>query len=526
MNIFRKAVSTSTWVAVAKFLGLCIAFAVQTTLGAPALVGQTKPNIVIILADDLGFGDVGCYGATKIPTPNVDRLAREGLRFTDAHATSATCTPSRYALLTGQYPWRKKGTGILPGNAALIIEPGRNTLPAMLQHAGYRTGVVGKWHLGLGNPGQLDWNDEIKPGPLEIGFNYAFLMPATADRVPCVLVENRRVVGLDPKDPIKVSYDEPIGDEPTGKAHPELLKLHPSHGHDQTIINGISRIGYMSGGHSARWVDEDLADTFTAKARGFIEQNQQTNFFLYFATHDPHVPRAPNARFVGKSGCGVRGDVIVEFDWCVGEILAPVDRLGLSTNTLVILSSDNGPVLDDGYQDGAVKDLNGHRPAGPLRGGKYSGFEGGTRIPMILRWPGRINPGVSDALVSHVDFLASFASLTGQKISVTDSPDSRDVLAALLGDSKFGRSQLVEQGGPFGMRDGPWKFIEPTKGPKRSAATATELGNAPVAQLYNLSEDLGETKNLEQAHQDRSQQLLNELNLTRKTVGAPKELSK
>ncbi len=495
-------------------LGIGIVFLSGIVCAAP-----TKPNIIIILADDLGFGDVGCYGATLIPTPNVDRLARQGLRFTDAHATSATCTPARYALLTGQYPWRKKGTGILPGDAALIIEPGRTTLPSMLQRAGYHTGVVGKWHLGLGNPGQLDWNGEIKPGPLEVGFDYAFLMPATADRVPCVLVENHRVAGLDPKDPIEVSYDHPIGDEPTGQAHPELLKLHPSHGHNQTIINGISRIGYMSGGHAARWVDENLADTFTAKARTFIEQNQNGPFFLYFATHDPHVPRAPNPRFVGKSGCGVRGDVIVEFDWCVGAILDTLDRLNLATNTLVILSSDNGPVLDDGYRDGAVKDLNGHRPAGPLRGGKYSVFEGGTRIPLILRWPQRIQPGVSDALVSHVDFLASFAALVGQNLAAGDAPDSRNVLSALLGETKLGRNQLVEQGGPFGMRDGLWKYIEPTKGPKRSPWTGTELGNSPVPQLYDLRSDLGETNNLDGAHPDRSRQLLDELNATRKAGG-------
>jgi arylsulfatase A-like enzyme len=480
----------------------------------------TKPNIVIILADDLGFGDTGCYGATRIPTPNVDRLGREGLRFRDAHSTSATCTPARYALLTGEYPWRKKGTGILPGDAELIIQPGRTTVASMLRRAGYQSGVVGKWHLGLGGKGGPDWNGEIKPGPREVGFDYSFIMPATGDRVPCVYVENQRVVGLHPKDPIKVSYGEPVGTEPTGKDHPELLKLHPSHGHDQTIINGISRIGYMSGGKAARWVDEDMADTFTRKALGFIEQNRDRPFFLYFATHDPHVPRVPNPRFVGKSGCGVRGDVIVQFDWCAGEILNTLDRLNLSKSTLVILSSDNGPVVDDGYADGAVENLNGHRPAGPLRGGKYSIFEGGTRVPLIIRWPQHIKPGVSDALVSHIDFLASFAVLTGQQLAAGDAPDSRNVLPALLGQSQTGRDQFVEHANLLALRDGAWKYIEPSPGPKRNAATNTELGNDPVGQLYDLAGDLGETNDLLPAQPDRSRKLLEELKAARQAPGA------
>ena len=463
----------------------------------------SRPNIVIILADDLGFGDVSCYGATKVRTPNIDRLAQEGLRFTDAHATSATCTPSRYALLTGEYPWRKKGTGILPGNAALIIPTDRATLPGMLQRAGYRTAAVGKWHLGLGPQGGPDWNGEIRPGPLEVGFDYCFIMPATGDRTPCVYVENHRVAGLDPKDPIQVSFGAPVGNEPTGQNHPELLKVHPSHGHNQTIVNGISRIGYMSGGKAARWVDEDMADVLTSKATRFIEENKDRPFFLYFATHDIHVPRVPHPRFVGKTGMGPRGDVIVQFDWSTGEILKTLDRLGLAKNTLLILTSDNGPVVDDGYEDQAEELLDGHHPAGPLRGGKYSIFEGGTRIPFIVRWPAKVKPGLSAALVCQVDFLASFAALAGQPLAHDDAPDSLNVLTALLGSSQTGRADLVEHADLLALRNGPDKYIQPGQGPRQLRETSTETGLAPRGQLYQLTDDLGETNNVAGQHAEK-----------------------
>lgn len=463
--------------------------------GAITCAAPQKPNIIFILADDIGYGDLGCYGAKRIKTPNLDRLASDGLRFADAHAASATCTPSRYALLTGEYPWRKKGTGILPGDAALIIEPGRTTLPSMLKAAGYTTAVVGKWHLGLGTGG-IDWNGDIKPGPLEIGFDYAFIIPATGDRVPCVYVENHRIVNADPSDPIEVSYGKPIGDEPTGKLNPELLKMRPSHGHDQTIVNGISRIGYMTGGKKARWVDEDMAATVTEKATDFLRRANGQPFFLYFATQEAHVPRVPHPRFAGKSGCGVRGDEVEEFDWSVGQLMDAVDGMGLGTNTLIIVTSDNGPVVDDGYADGAVEHLNGHRPAGPLRGGKYSLFEGGTRMPFIARWTGSIKPGVSDALICQIDMLATLASLTGQTLSANAAPDSFDVLSALMGRSAIGRDHLVEHAMAKALRRGPWKFIPPTKGPKVLKFTDIESGADSVPQLYDLSTDIGEARNL------------------------------
>lgn len=457
-----------------------------------------KPNVIIIYADDLGYGDVSCYGATRLKTPNIDRAAKEGLRFTNAHCTSATSTPSRYSLLTGEYAWRKKGTGVATGDAVAIIQPDRFTLADVMKNAGYTTGVVGKWHLGLGPSSGADWNGEITHAPMDIGFDYNFIIPATGDRVPCVFVENRRVVNLDPKDPIKVSFGDPILVEPTGKEHPELLKMHPSHGHDMTIVNGISRIGYMSGGKSALWIDEDIADVITGKAVSFIEKNKDNPFFLYFATHDIHVPRVPHQRFAGKSGMGPRGDVILEFDWSVGEILKALDRLKLTRKTIVIISSDNGPVVDDGYKDQAVELLGNHKPAGPLRGGKYSAFDGGTRVVFIARWPGRIKSGTSDALFSQIDLMSSFATLTGQKIPNGAGPDSFDALQTLLGKSKTGRDWLVEHSSSqkLSVIRGDWKYIEPGPGQKLQVNTNTETGNDPNPQLYNLRNDIGEKNNV------------------------------
>lgn len=478
-----------------------------------------QPNILLIYADDLGWGDVSCYGAKALSTPNVDRLAREGLRFTDGHSTSATCTPSRYALLSGEYPWRKAGTGVLPGTASLIIEPQRGTLPRTLSQAGYATGAVGKWHLGLGGPEGPLWNGELKPGAEEVGFGYSFIMAATGDRVPCVYVENGRVAGLDPQDPIEVSYSAPFPRLPTGKENPELLKVHPSHGHNQTIVNGISRIGYMKGGQAALWKDEEMADVFTAKATAFLEQNRRRPFFLYFCTHDIHVPRVPHPRFVGQSGMGPRGDAILQMDWCVGELLATLERLELAERTMVIFTSDNGPVIDDGYRDEAVQKLGQHRPAGPWRGGKYSNFEAGTRVPFIVRWPNRVQPGVSDALVSQIDLLASLAALADAPLA--DSKDSQNVLPALLGDESPGRQMHVANAGVLSLRDGNWKFIAAGRGARRNEATNTELGNDPAGQLYDLASDPGETRNLAAEQPQRLAQMAAELDKIRKAGRLP-----
>lgn len=473
------------------------------------LPAQQKPNVIYIYADDLGYGDVSCYGATKIKTPNIDKLASAGIRFTNAHATSATCTPSRYALITGRYPWRQQGTGVLPGDAALIIPTDKTTLPKVFQRAGYKTALVGKWHLGLGTAVEKNWNAEVKPGPKEVGFDYSFIFPATADRVPTVFLENNYVVGLDTTDPIEVNYKQKVGNEPTGKDNPELLKMKatPGHGHNQTIVNGIGRIGYMSGGKKARWTDEELTFTFLEKAKGFITANKKQPFLLYFGATEPHVPRMPSTMFKGKSGLGYRGDAILQFDWLVGEIMKEVKAAGIEKNTIIIVTSDNGPVLDDGYLDGAVTELNGHTPLGPLRGGKYSAFEGGTRVPFIISWPNQIKQTVSPALISQIDLIASFAAMFKLNIPPGDAIDSENYLNAFLGKTKDGRQVYVEQGGALSLIKGQWKYISPANGLAVYSITEIESANSSTPQLYNLNNDIGEKNNLASQYPEKVKEM-------------------
>lgn len=457
-----------------------------------------KPNVVILYADDLGYGDLGCYGSEDIKTPNVDALARNGLCFTDAYATSPVCTPSRYSLMTGCYPSRRKGVSILPGDATCIIDPGVYTLPQLFKDNGYRTSIVGKWHLGLGDgSAPIDWNHPVDRTPLDLGFDECFIFPATADRVPCVYFDGRNVVNLDPEDPISVSYqaENPYPEVPTGRDHPHLLKLRHSQGHDMTIVNGVGRIGYMRGGKAALWRDEDLAETFLDRAKTFVEANKDRPFFLYYALHQPHVPRLPSPRFAGSTRLGPRGDVIAEMDWCVGELMACLEENGLTENTIVIFSSDNGPVLDDGYQDRAVELNREHQPTGPLRGNKYSRYEGGIRIPFIVSQPGTVIPGTSGALISQVDLLNSFAAMLG---APQRAVDSQDMFGALMGKDGFGREEVYAEGTFAGkvLRQGKWLYIEPDPGVPLYYAENVETGNSMDPQLYNLDYDIGQRRNL------------------------------
>lgn len=463
------------------------------------------PNIVIIYTDDQGYGDVGAYGATELQTPNIDKLAEGGVRFTTAYASSSTSTPSRYALLTGEYPWRNEGAQILPGSAPLIFDTAKMTIPKMLKEKGYHTGIVGKWHLGLGI-GDVDWNQRVSPGPNEVGFNYSFIMAATNDRTPTVYLENGYVVGLEKDDPLYVSYRENFEGEPTGKDNPELCKMMWHHGHNNSIHNGIPRIGFQKGGKAAMWVDEDMADDFLEVAQQYIRNQKDNPFFLYFALHQPHVPRTPHPRFVGSSGMGPRGDVIVEADWCVGELIKTLEEEGLLENTLIIFSSDNGPVLNDGYYDDAVEKLGSHNPWGPLRGGKYSLYEAGARVPFITYWKGKTKPTVSDALVSQLDLFSSLAQLVGSK---KRGPDSEELLDVLMGKSDKGREELIiEAGKRTALRKGQWAMIPPYQGPAMNRNVNIELGVSNEFQLHYLNADIGQQENLSKSEPDKLKEMI------------------
>ena len=467
-----------------------------------------KPNVIVILADDLGYGDLKCYGAKNIETPHVDKLASEGIRFTNAHTVAATSTPSRYSLLTGEYAWRRPDTDIAAGDVKMIIRPEQYTMADMFKSAGYATAAIGKWHLGLGvKTGGQDWNAPLPAALGDLGFDYHYIMAATADRVPCVFIENGKVANYDPSDPIEVSYTKNFPGEPTGKDNPELLyNLHPSNGHDMSIVNGISRIGFMKGGGKALWKDENIADSITVHAIDFIKQHKDEPFFMYFATNDVHVPRFPHDRFRGKNPMGLRGDAIAQFDWTVGQLMETLDQLGLTENTLIILSSDNGPVVDDGYKDKAEELLNGHTPSGPWRGNKYSAFEGGTAVPVIVRWPQKIKQtGDSDVLMSQIDWLASLGALINARLPKGSAPDSYDRLGNLIGTDKTDRPWIVEQSmnHTLSVRTKDWKYIEPNDDPTTfMKAEKIETGNLNVPQLYEM-EKVSEQENVAEKYPEK-----------------------
>jgi arylsulfatase A-like enzyme len=436
------------------------------------------PNIVLILADDVGWGDAGCYGATKVKTPNIDRLAREGQRFENGHASAAVCTPTRYSLITGQYSWRQTGAGlnkgVSNGEAPLLIPTTMITAPRLLRQAGYRTALIGKWHLGFGLT-KPDYNQELRPGPLEIGFDEYFGIPATNDRIPTVFVHDHRVVGLDPADPIYITYDA---------AEAKAQGMSP-------WAAGRNRIGWAKGGKAAWWKDTEIADTLTRESVQFIERSKEKSFFLLYAPHNVHAPAIPGTRFADSSGISSRADMLRELDACIGELLQTLDRLGLAKDTLILYSSDNGAY---------VNDEKGHKPTGPYRGKKSQLWEGGHRVPFIVRWPARIQPGVAKDLVSTLDMPATICAAAGIKVPKDALPDSFNLLPAMLGEKDAPKRDhliVMSGNGDLAIRSGDLKYI-----PDLAVADGWYGGNKKTANaparpgLYDLAKDPGEKQNL------------------------------
>ena len=476
-----------------------------------ALSAQSPKNIVLILADDLGYGDLSAYGATAYETPHIDRLAKEGRLFADAHSPHPVCTPTRYGLMTGRYSWRTwAGSANVWSDDPLLIEEGRYTLPMLLKEAGYKTAIIGKWHLGYGRPdgenwteAGVDYNGKIAPGPLEVGFDYYFGIPHVGQQ-PHVIIENHRIVGLTSESPLKLHRDERW-----------LAKT-----------SYLERYGYpprhhFTGGKGALYDHRDLAIRLTERAEGWIKEQADNPFFLYFAHRNTHGPIIPNERFRGKSGIGAYGDFVLELDWSVGRILDTLDEQGLAEDTLVLFSSDNGAV---------VRGLPGHRVNGRLRGQKTEAYEGGQRVPLLARWPGKIDPGSrSEALVALTDMLATFSDLLGKSLPEGAGPDSFSFLGALLDrkQASSARTSLVHNSyrGGFGIREGDWKLLMFQGGGGRPVGGGgwnpfDYDRTIPYGQLYNLRDDLGEKHNLYADEPERAAAMVELLRKIRSSGGS------
>lgn len=365
------------------------------------------------------------------------------------------------------------------------------TMPRMFNDNGYSTALIGKWHLGLGTPeNPVDFNRPIKGSPVDIGFDYAYYFPATNDRVPCIYLENDRTVGIDSADPIDVSYHHKVGSEPTGRENPELLTIKPLWGHDATIVNGISRIGWMSGGHDARWDDADMAQHLLGKARDYIRAHKDEPFFMYYASNNAHEPRVPSKRFQGKSAAGIYGDVIEEFDYCVGGIVEELKDAGIYDNTIIIVTSDNAPMIKEGYDDGAYENIAGHDPYGNMHGEKYSLYEGGSRVPFIISWPSAITtPFEQTQRFGYLDLKSTFASMLGIELDTTGMADGADASELFFSaTAPVYREYILTQnnGGDIAIRQGDWKLIP------------------SLSEIYNLADDPQELHNLSLACKEKA----------------------
>ncbi len=444
----------------------------------PKTASSDLPNIVLIYADDLGYGDLSCYGATKLKTPHIDRLAKEGRLFTDAHSTSAVCTPSRYALLTGEYPFRVNEYSAIFCEDRLLIDTKKTTMASMLKRKGYATACVGKWHLGFGNKQKPDWNKELKPGPLEVGFDYFFGLPVVNSHPPFVYMENRRIVGLDPSDPL--IYQR--GGKTYGK---EYHKKHTSpHRGMASLIGGKAA-------HDL-YIDELVGEKLTQKALSWMNQQAQP-FFLYYASHNVHYPITPHPYFHGKSECGLRGDFVEELDWSVGQLIAAVERFGVLENTLFVFTSDNGAVFDPASED---IQASGHTPNGALKGKKFGAWEGGHRVPFIVSWPNKIPAGTtSDALIANMDLLPTLAAITDQELTPNDARDGVNQLPLLVDvNGVSARDALLimpHMRSHTSLRLGDWMYIPGAGDGGWTKGKPGELQR----QLYNLKEDPSQENN-------------------------------
>ncbi len=434
----------------------------------------SHPNVVVIMADDMGYGDPGRYNdASKIPTPHIDRLADEGMRFTDAHSPSAVCTPTRYGLLTGRYAWRTRlKSWVTAGYSPSLIDTTRMTLATLFKQHGYATAAMGKWHLGLGNADSTDYNKPLRPGPNALGFDYFFGIPASLDFAPYVYVENEGVVAP-PTDSIAGSRMRRGGGDGFWREGP--------------IAPGFRHI--------------DVLPRTTDEAVAFIERQADEApdqpFFLYVPFSAPHTPWLPTDAFIDQSGAGPYGDFTTQVDHAAGQILDALDRTGVSGNTLVVFTSDNGA-----HWLPSDIETYGHRANRPWRGQKADIWEGGHRVPFVVRWPGHVAAGsTSDHPVILTDFMATFAALLGSDLPDDAGEDSFDFLPVLQGKApqKPLRDALVHHSGDgmFAIRQGGWKLIlgRGSGGFTPPRRHEPEPGE-PLGQLYNLVDDPAEQHNL------------------------------
>lgn len=472
------------------------------THAAAAPGSPDHPNVVIILADDLGYGDPRCYNPdSKIPTPHLDALALDGMRFMDAHTPSAVCTPTRYALLTGRYAWRTRlKSGVLWGRDRLLIEPGRDTIASMLKRHDYETCCVGKWHLGLGSydendpDGKQDLTRPVDAGPHTVGFDYSLVIPASLDIPPYVYFENGAPV-----------------EAPT--EHTPGSKRRWSGG------GGFWREGPMPPGFEHEQVLPHITDTAVEYISKQGADDVGGPFFLYVPLTAPHTPWLPTEEFQGRSEAGWYGDFVAQVDDTIGRVMQALDEAGLADSTLLIVTSDNGAH----WRQQEIAEFN-HRANGPFRGQKADIHEGGHRVPLIVRWPGKVKPGArSDALVGLNDLYATIASVVGENSDPNAAEDSVSFREVLNGNSDNIRETLIDHSinGTFAIRRGPWKLIDCLGSGGFTKPARIEPGpDDPPGQLYNLDEDPAETRNVYIEHPDIVRELMELLEAERNTPAA------